>query len=79
MVQRHGTVCMVNEQKNTALLRECPVILAEKLVSALGLPVPASHPYYINGILLLGRRKDQLYTEEEVQGISSLLFKKGDC
>ncbi|ACT03860.1 hypothetical protein [Paenibacillus sp. JDR-2] len=76
-VLRHGTVCLVNGWKNTSLLRECPVILAEKLVSALGLPVPGSHPYYRGGIVLLGRRKHQPFTEEEAQRISSLLLKRG--
>ncbi|WP_336773745.1 hypothetical protein [Paenibacillus sp. MMO-58] len=78
MVLRHGTACLVNGLKNTSLLRECPVILAEKLVTAIGLPVPAGDPYYVDGIVLLGRRKHQPFTEEEAQGISSLLLKRGD-
>jgi hypothetical protein len=68
IVLRHGTACIVDERRNASILRECPVILAEKLRSAIGLPVPADGiPYSIRGILLLGRRNDLPFTEEEVQ------------
>lgn len=68
IVLRHGTACIVDERRNAAILRECPVILAEKLRSAIGLPVPADGiPYSIRGILLLGRRNDLPFMEEEVQ------------
>ncbi|WP_435166080.1 hypothetical protein [Paenibacillus glycanilyticus] len=78
MVLRHGTAWRVDERTNAALLRECPVMLAEKLRAALGLPVPASHPNHASGIILLGRRKDRPFTEEEAQRITSLLLKRGD-
>ncbi|WP_336785155.1 hypothetical protein [Paenibacillus sp. MMO-177] len=78
MVLRHGTAWRVDKRTNNALLRECPVMLAEKLQTALGLPVPASHSNHAGGIMLLGRRKDLPFTEEEAQRISSLLLKRGD-
>ncbi|MCM3630451.1 hypothetical protein M3194_24260 [Paenibacillus glycanilyticus] len=79
MVLRHGTVFAVDEKRNAAMLRECPVMLAEKLISAIGVPVSsAGYTHSMNGILLLGRRSNPLFTEEEIQGLSSFLAEKGD-
>ncbi|EFM12210.1 conserved hypothetical protein [Paenibacillus curdlanolyticus YK9] len=73
MVLRHGVPYTINDRENPLLLGECPVMLAEKLASAIAFPVPAESLCSLNGILLLGRRSDQRYDVHEVQGLHTFL------
>ncbi|GKU78851.1 GAF domain-containing protein [Paenibacillus sp. L3-i20] len=73
MVLRHGAVFRVNENENKGMLTECPVMLAEKLASGIAFPIIAPVPTYRNGILILGRRNNQFYDEQEIEMVQSLL------
>ncbi|MWC29905.1 hypothetical protein [Paenibacillus sp. MMS18-CY102] len=73
MVLRHGVPYAINDRDNRTLLRECPIMLAEKLAFGLAFPVPAQSLGSLNGILLLGRRGDLKYDNRVVQGLHPYL------
>ncbi|WP_152401887.1 hypothetical protein [Paenibacillus cellulositrophicus] len=79
MVMRHGTVYTAHEGENPFMREECPVMLAEKLLSGMAFPVTTGHSTASSGILLLGRRDGRAYTKTETAWIKSALSGRSAC
>lgn len=73
MALRHGISYRANRLENPAMLRECPVMLAEKLVSGIAIPLAVKTAGGMGGVLLLGRREELSYANEEVGMIESFI------
>ncbi|AJY75383.1 GAF domain-containing protein [Paenibacillus beijingensis] len=71
MALRLGRPYIVNGIGNDSAVRECPVMLAEKLLSAVAMPIPALTGHSAGGVLLLGRRSGLNYGEEDVRLLSA--------
>lgn len=72
MALRHGIRYQANPSENPSMLAECPVMLAEKLVSGIAFPV-ISTADSVSGILLLGRREDLPFASQEILFVESLI------
>lgn len=72
MSLRHGIRYQANRSENPSMLSECPVMLAEKLVSGIAFPV-ISTADTVSGILLLGRREDLPFASQEILFVESLI------
>lgn len=69
MAVRLGVPLEASAEKNAHMLSECPVMLAERLNSALAVPFPAKPGSSESGVLLLGRRERQPFSEREIRQI----------
>ncbi|OZB91223.1 hypothetical protein [Paenibacillus sp. XY044] len=79
MVMRHGTVYTVHEGEKPFMREECPVMLAEKLLSGMAFPVTAGNSTSSSGILLLGRRDGRAYAKPEAAWIQSAFSGRSAC
>ncbi|RIX50488.1 hypothetical protein D3P08_19565 [Paenibacillus nanensis] len=73
MAIRHGIPYRANRLENPAMLTECPVMLAEKLVSGVAIPLALVTAGGMGGVLLLGRREGMPYANEEMGMIESFI------
>ncbi len=71
-----GRYVTADMERTPAFARECPVMLAEKLQTALALPVPKRETgEAVSGVLLLGSRSGLVYGQEVIEQAEAGAFR----